>query len=78
VKRAKKNWCAFGNDELAKMPPLKKGDTVTCRRCGKRHRVYGGKLADGTESNILMFVRCGRKSYLAGVSGKRVYGEARR
>ena len=65
---------SIGNNELKKKEAL--GDTVTCNRCGESHPVeYGDEvLPDGTRkpSKLLAFYKCGEKSYLAGVNGKKL------
>ena len=64
-------FVAFGNAELDASPKLKLKKVVMCA-CGHRHRIHGGLNSFGQESNLLMFYRCGKKSFLAGVSGKNV------
>lgn len=65
---------AIGNDELAKKPKI--GKVVNCPQCGNLHTVeYVDKLLpDGTwkKSSLLAFVRCADKTYLVGISGKRI------
>lgn len=64
----------IGNDELDKCRPLRKDGTVTCRTCGKRHKVkYGYEiLRDGTKrsSRLMGFYTCKKKVYLATLRGK--------
>lgn len=63
---------AIGNDELDRMPALRK--TTHCWMCGKTHKVtYGSEvLSDGTKvpSKLLAFFKCKGKPYLCGVGGK--------
>jgi len=62
---------AIGNDELGESDV---GETIKCKRCGKRHKVrYGERvLADGTwqPSKLLGFIKCGGKPYLVAINGK--------
>ncbi len=62
-------YVAIGHDELTE--PLRIGQMLPCPHCGKRHRVQGGRLRDGTVTDTLLFQRCGKDSYLVGVNGKR-------
>ncbi len=65
---------AIGNDELNASEVL--GNYVVCRKCRKRHKVQFGEeiLKDGTRvpSKLLAFYKCGKKSYLAGINGKKI------
>ena len=63
-------FAAFGNDELG--PPLKKGDQVQCSKCRKSHIVKPGIDKDGLRTGILLFYKCRRKMYLAGVGGRKI------
>lgn len=65
-------FVAFGHDELAGASPRCIGDVIPCPVCGHTHVVRGGKDESGTESDLLMYVRCGDVSYLCGVSGRAV------
>ena len=60
-------YIAYGNDELA----LKKdaGDFAKCPKCQKQHKIKFGTI-DGKESKLLGFISCGKKDYLATLSGK--------
>jgi len=71
---------AIGNDELSEKP--KAGKTITCRVCGKKHKIEFGKskkiLLDGIWSKPRIykemgFYNCGKKTYLASVGGKLIY-----
>lgn len=66
-------YFAIGNEELAKKKSI--GKIVTCR-CGKRHKVRFGETVhkDGTKTpdKMLGFIRCGKKSYLASIDGKKL------
>lgn len=65
----------FGNDTLNKQPVLKKGDKITCPRCGEQHTVVAGKDSEtGDDTNLVMFYKCEGKAYLAGVAGRSVMG----
>lgn len=65
---------AIGNEELEKAEPL--GDSILCDKCGQQHMIeYADEvLPDRTKrkSKLLAFYKCGDKSYLAGINGKRV------
>ena len=65
-------YVAFGNDELAKMPPVR--ETAVCPGCGENHQVeYGDEvLSDGTKtpSRMLGVVKCGEKMFLVAIAGQ--------
>lgn len=67
-------FVAIGNDELGKCKPL--GKTVSCNRCGKRHKVRYGEsvLKDDTKvpSKLLAYVKCNGSLYLIGIDGKKL------
>lgn len=64
-------YIAVANNELG--APLYKGDRIKCRACGRQHRVRLGTDAEtGKESPLLQFVRCGKKSLLVGINGRRL------
>lgn len=66
-------FLAIGNDELANCSPASKGDKVRCRvkGCRKKHVLKCGiESKTREESNMLLFYKCGRHSYLAAVAGK--------
>lgn len=65
-------FVAFSNEELEKKPAIKKGDKILCSVCHRKHLVSAGTDADGKESDIMLFYRCGKNTYLAGIAGKRV------
>lgn len=56
------SYVGFGNDTLKKLPRLRSGNKVSCPRCGETHEVVGGSK--------ILFYRCGKKLYLAGVDGR--------
>jgi len=68
-----RNWVAFGNNELEKLPDMKKGDVIICSHCGKKHKVKAFKDKDGNDTNMFAY-ECGEKLYLAGVDGKNILG----
>ena len=59
-------------DELESLPSV--GKTAKCPNCGKMHKVKYGKkvLKDGTKvpSDMLGFIKCGNKFYLASIDNK--------
>lgn len=65
---------AISQDEIDRLPPL--GKTIKCTRCGKRHKVSFAEAikSDGTrvKDDFLAFVKCGKKSYLVGIAGRRL------
>jgi len=68
-----KFFVAFGNDELEKLPDIKKGDIIVCPHCGGKHKVEAFKDKNGNDTNTLAY-ECGEELYLAGVDGKNVMG----
>lgn len=52
--------------------PLRKGQLIQCHKCSKRHRVALAKDMDGNETDVLMFFKCNRISYLIGIKGRRI------
>ncbi len=73
--RKKIPFVAYGNEELRKKPPLCLGDKIICPHCEEEHVVSGGKGEDGKETDLVMFYKCGKQVYLAGVKGKNVITE---
>ena len=66
-------FIAFGNDELDQMPRVLEGDKIKCPHCKKKHILKcANKLVDGKKikSDVLMFYKCGKESYLAAIKGK--------
>jgi len=62
-------FVAFTNDELG--GPLKKGDSIKCPTCKKSHVIELGIDAEtGKETDLMMFYKCGKKEYLAGIKGQ--------
>ena len=58
-------------DELENKPLL--GKSIKCTKCGKRHKIiFGTETETGkkVKSDFLSFYKCGKKSYLAGISGR--------
>lgn len=66
---------AVGNDELENAEPI--DDTIKCGLCGGEHKVENGNkiLEDGSvvPSNAVSFYKCGDKSFLCGIKGKRIH-----
>lgn len=68
-----KNMIAFGKDELVGKPLVHAGDKIKCPRCGKRHKLEAGiNTKTGKPSELLLFYRCGKSSYLAAVDNARI------
>lgn len=67
-------YIGFGNDTLDDLPELRSGDMIVCPRCSSVHEVSGGKDEAGNPTDILLFYKCGGKTYLAGVAGRCVAG----
>ena len=64
---------SISNEELEKCPALKA--TIMCPHCKEVHEIkYGEKvLDDGSKvKSDLAYYKCGSKSYLAGIAGKRI------
>ena len=61
-------YVGYSNETLARLPPLKAGDLVTCPRCAEGHPVYDSAPAG------LLWIKCGRSQLLAGVHGRRTLG----
>jgi hypothetical protein len=55
-------FVAIGNDELG--GALLAGDLIDCERCGQKHEVVA------STPPMLLFVRCGDKSYLVGIKDR--------
>jgi len=69
-------FIAFGNDELG--VPLRKGDLIDCPLCARIHPIPCSKDAvTGKETNIVLFYKCGKKTYLAGIDGRSILHRAR-
>lgn len=62
-------YIGFGNDTLNKLPKCKKGDMVFCVNCGGEHPLECGTSED-KECDLLMFYKCGDKTYLGAVDGR--------
>lgn len=58
-------YVGFSNDTLDKCEPIKAGDVIACD-CGEQH-----ELKD-SDPPMLLFYKCGDKTFLAGVQGKNV------
>ena len=63
---------ATSNNELEYLSSV--GRTAKCPNCSKMHKVKYGKkvLKDGTKvpTNMLGFIKCGNKFYLASIDNK--------
>ncbi len=62
-------FVAYGNNELENNPSAAKGDLIVCPGCKGNHEISYGKDENGIESDLIMFYKCGKKSFLAGVNG---------
>ena len=67
-------FVGFGNDTLARQPRVYKGDVIECPHCGGEHIAEAGKNGDGSESELILFFKCGDNAYLAAVAGRLVIG----
>lgn len=65
-------YVGFGNDVLSRQPTLRIGDQVACPHCGKRHRVKGATNERGEVTDLLLYYKCGKTPYLAGVRGRSI------
>lgn len=63
---------AVGADELGEAL----GDTILCPHCKKTHPITNGKSKDKdgnwVESTFLQAYKCGKKTYLAGMNGRKI------
>jgi DNA-directed RNA polymerase subunit RPC12/RpoP len=64
-------FVSFSNDEIKEGEPMKRGDKIRCPHCKGKHRIMLG-TEDGKKTDALMFYRCGRTGYLAGLNGRSV------
>ena len=66
---------AIGEEQLGN----ELGETYECPRCGEKHQITYGKkkLEDGTwvETKMLSFYKCGERTYLAGIDGRKIRGK---
>lgn len=62
-------YVGFSNKTLGRQPRAKPGDMVACG-CGESHALSGGD--DG--STVVLFYRCGDKSFLGAVGGRLATG----
>jgi DNA-directed RNA polymerase subunit RPC12/RpoP len=46
---------------------LQKDELIECPNCGEEHQIKLAKNAEGVETNRLMFVYCGGKSFCVGI-----------
>ena len=63
-------YIGFGNDTLGKMPLVAIGEPIICPLCTQVHKLKG----DDNGGDLLMFYRCGNKTYLGAVSRRLVAG----
>lgn len=63
-------FIGFSGEKLSKLPEVKIGNTIECTKCGEDHILEGAD--DGSE--LLLFYRCGGKSYLGAINGRAVVG----
>ena len=68
---SKTPFIGFGNDTLATLPDAKEGQLVPCAKCGKQHALEcSTESKTGKKSELLMFYKCGKTSYLGAIGGK--------
>ena len=60
----------IGNDQLAMLPTIRKGDTVHCPHCNGAHELKAGTNQETGEESDLLFYNCGETAYLASMRGK--------
>lgn len=63
-------FVGFSNETLDRQPKVCKGDVVECPHCGGEHALS----ACDSGSEILLFYKCGDRSYLAAVGGRLIIG----
>ena len=66
------DYVGFGNDELAKLPVVKWGDTFTCSRCGNKHKLTNQEPWSSKNRDLALFYSCNGKQYLGAVNGRLV------
>ena len=66
-------YIGFGNDTLAKMPTVSDGEQIICPYCQGVHKLESATTEEG-KTNILMFFKCGDKSYIGAVAGRLIAG----
>ena len=62
-------YIGYGNDTLQRQPRVKAGDKIQCEHCDQQH-----VLEDSDTPSILLFYKCGSKSYLAAINGQSIIG----
>lgn len=65
-------FVAFGNEELG--APIKEGELIVCESCRKHHPVKYALNELKQKTNMLMYYKCGKKSFLVGVADKLIPG----
>jgi len=58
----------FSYDEMKKKPNLPK--IITCKLCGKKHRIRCAKDKMGIGDSFIQFFKCCNQTYLAGLGWK--------
>ena len=64
-------YIGFGNSTLKNLPQVKSGDEVHCPHCNQRHMLESS-LCDGKPSEMLLFYKCGDKTFLGALNGRLV------
>lgn len=67
-------YVGFGNDTLGKLPAAKAGGMILCPHCRAQHELKGG-TENGKPTELLLFYKCGEKSYLGAVAGRLVINQ---
>ena len=65
------NFVAFTDSDFDESRTYTEGELVPCKNCSKRHRLRYGK-SNGNPTNMLGFVKCGKKTFLATIKDKLV------
>lgn len=60
----------IGNEELKGKPALKEGMGIECPHCHGLHTVECGKDGNGKKTSLILYYKCGEKTFLAGIDGK--------
>lgn len=72
MEESKVPFVAFSNADLDRLPPAAEGDFVDCPNCGEKHELICATTAGTGEKSDLMFYKCGDKTYLGALAGKRL------
>jgi len=66
-------FIAMGWDEMEKLPYIKKGASIICPSCKKKHVLKCATDKDGLDTGLL-FYKCKKKTYIAAIKGKSIMG----